>query len=187
MSRIRDAHTSSSQPMPQPGGPVPKPGYEPDGNILIIQSAHPNRILRGLEWLRTNPVFADPRYALLCSARPQILEFFQNHPMLTTIHRHSGARNAWRMLRRLKSERYDGLVLFFTGEPGYWKMIWFAFMLGIRRKLVFDENNDCFEFTWQAAFSLLLSSWPYPSPKFQISSTNFQIGSNNRYPNVSVI
>ncbi len=156
MSRISELLSSPANSMPKPDVPAhPKLEHQASEKILIIQSAHPNCILRALERLHNDPVFANPRYTLLCRNRPEILEFFRNHPMLAAILGHSGARTAWPMLHRLRVEKYDGAVLFFTGEPGHWKIIWFAFLLGIRHKLVFNENNDCFYFTWKATFSLI--------------------------------
>jgi hypothetical protein len=47
------------------------------------------------------------------------------------------------------------VVLFLTGDPGYWKIKCFAFLLGARHKLIFNENNDCFFFHWKAWAGLL--------------------------------
>ncbi len=132
-----------------------KPGHEAERKILIVQSAHPDFVLRSLGVLDKNPVFANPRYTLLCSDRPDVLAFFRNHPMIGAIQGHSGIRTAWRMRRCLRAEKYNGIVLVLTGERGYWKIIAFAFLLGVRSKLVFNEHGECFYFSWQAAFSLI--------------------------------
>lgn len=146
MSRTQDLSVSHIKPGPE------HPSVE---NVLVIQSAHPNRVLRALEQFRERPVFANPRYTLFCRNRPEILEFFKNYPMLAAIRGHSGVRAAWRNLRSLRREKYDAVVLFFAGEPGHGKIKWFAFLLGVRKKVVFNENNHCFQFTWKAAFSLM--------------------------------
>ncbi len=154
---LRDRLNSTAGSMPERGGDAhTRPGRETGRNILIVQSAHPAFVLRALEILDKNPAFAYPRYTLLCSNRPDILAFFQDHPMITAIQGHSGLRTAWRMLRRLRGEKYDGIVLFLTGERGYWKIIAFAFLLGIRDKLVFNEHDECFYCSWKEAFALIL-------------------------------
>jgi hypothetical protein len=154
MSRIGDQRTSPAERVPVPGTPVEsmaRPGAP--RKVLILQSAHPEFVLQALDSLREHPVFMNPRYALLCSDRPDILRFFQGHPMIDSIHAHSGARTAWKMLAQLRAEKYDSLVLLFTGEPGYWKTKGFAFLLGTQHKLVFNENGEHFHLTWKSALA----------------------------------
>jgi ADP-heptose:LPS heptosyltransferase len=162
MSQIRNLLNSSGKTVPKPGmpeqarpGPLKETEPHPSEKILIVQSAHPEHVLRALEQLKERHVFAHPSYTLLCRNRPEILEFFQAHPMLAGIRVHSGVRTAWQNLRSLRRENYDGVVLFFAGEPGHWKIQLLAFLLGVPNKLIFKENNDYFLFTWKAAFSLL--------------------------------
>jgi hypothetical protein len=162
MSQIRDLLNSSGKPVPrrempeqaQPGRLKETESHSSE-KILIVQSAHPERVLRAFERLREGHVFAHPSYTLFCRHRPEILDFFRDHPMLAAIRGHSGVRSAWRNLRGLRREKYDGLVLFFTGEPDHWKITLLAFLLGVPNKLIFKENNDYFLFTWKAAFSLI--------------------------------
>ena len=123
--------------------------------ILVLQSAEPPQVLRTLERLSERPMFANPRYILFCRNRPEILTHFQGHPMLAEIRTHHETRDSWRIFRGLRRERFEVAILFLTGDPSYWKMKCFAFLLGARHKLIFNENNDCFYFNWRSWFSLL--------------------------------
>jgi hypothetical protein len=115
--------------------------------ILILQSAPPQPILRAFEKLQTLRIFRNPRYFLFCRNFPEIREIFANHPLIYKIWTHSETRDTWKHLRRLRRERFDGMIVFFTGDPSYWKIKYFAFLIGARHKIVFNENNDCFCFT----------------------------------------
>jgi hypothetical protein len=100
-------------------------------------------------------MFANPRYILFCRNRPEILKRFQGHPMLAEIRTHHETRDSLKILRGLRRERFEVAILFLTGDPSYWKIRCFAFFLGARHKLIFNENNDCFYFNWRSWFSLL--------------------------------
>lgn len=129
--------------------------YYEGERILIIQSAAPPQVLRALEILKERRLFRDPRYTLLCRQDPEISRRFQGHPMLYKIRTHRETQGAWSHLRWLRRERFDGVVVFFTGDPSYWKVKYFAFLLGARHTLVFNENYDCFFFSWRAWLTLL--------------------------------
>jgi hypothetical protein len=128
---------------------------EPAERVLVIQSAEPRFVLRGLEHLRHNPIFRNPRYTLFCRNRPEIVSSFQGHPLLAAVRTHSEARGAWRHWQELRSENFDAVVVFFTGDPSYWKIKYFAFLLGARHKVIFNEHNDCFFVEWRTWVSLL--------------------------------
>lgn len=139
---------------------VPEPAAEAvprhaGESVLVIQSAEPEHVLRALERLDAHGVFRNPRYTLFCRDRPEVLRRFADHPSIAEVLTHAEARG-WRgHLRRLRGAHYDALVLFFTGDPSYRKIKCFAFLLGVRCKYIFNENNDCFEFTWRAWLSFL--------------------------------
>jgi hypothetical protein len=124
--------------------------------ILIIQSAEPAYVLRGLEVLKERKLFQNPRYSLFCRNKPEITKHFLDHPMFENVLIHSEARNSWKHLTSIRRQRFDGLVLFFTGDPSYWKVKCFAFLLGARYKVIFNENNDCFYLAPGPAMALLL-------------------------------
>jgi len=125
--------------------------------ILIIQSAEPAYVSEALDRLRESRIFPNPHYTLFCRNIPEVRKRFENHPGLARIWTHSETRNSWGHLRHLRRERFEGLVLFLTGDPSYRKVKVFAFMLGIpiRRMLVFNETADCFFFNWKQWLSLI--------------------------------
>ena len=149
-------------PKPQkvsPPAPVTRAIPEHQGErILILQSAEPPYVLQALDRLEQNPLFRDPRYTLFCRNKPEIANKLQNHRLLYAVRLHSETRGSWQHLRELRKSRYDALVLFLTGDPGYWKLKVFASLLGVprRRILIFNENSDCFFFNWNQWSALIL-------------------------------
>lgn len=128
---------------------------EAEERILVLQSAGPASILRALDRMKEAPLFTRPRYTLFCRDLPEVEEQFRSHPMVSEVRVHEKTRNTWGHLLLLRRERYDAAVLFLTGEPGYWKIKCFAFLLGAKHKVIFNENNDCFYFHWRAWLRLL--------------------------------
>ena len=112
--------------------------------VLIIQSAPPAYILRALDRLSQRPLFNKPRYTLFCRNRIEVVRPLAAHPILHRIVTHSEMQGAWRHLRTFRRERFDVVVVFFTGDASYWKIKYFAFLLGARHKVIFNESNDCF-------------------------------------------
>jgi hypothetical protein len=129
---------------------TPEPELVPHSNgenVVIIQSAEPQHVLHALERLRDETLFKNPRYSLFCRNRPEIIRQLDRHPMLYRLRAHSETRSTWKHLQALRREKYDVAVLFLTGDPSYWKVKLFAFLIGARHVLIFNENNDCFYFT----------------------------------------
>jgi hypothetical protein len=141
----------SHDPLRQVVEAEPAPSF--GDKVLIIQSAEPPAVLRALERLKEQPLFREPRYILFCRARPEILKSFNAHPALYRIIGHSETRGAFKHLLDLRQQRFDSVVVFFTGDPSYWKIKYLAFLLGARHKVIFNENNDCFFFSWGSWFS----------------------------------
>jgi hypothetical protein len=130
--------------------PAPASAHYPGEKVLIVQSAEPPHVLQALDRLRERRLFYRPRYALFCRNKPEVVRCFRGHPMIAQLILHTETRNGWQHWRSLRRERFGGMVLFLTGDPSYWKVKCFAFLLGARTKVVFNENNDCFYFTWRA-------------------------------------
>ncbi len=142
---------------PAPGA-AQQPGELEDSEgekVLLVQSAEPPYLLRALEQLKEKPLFRRARYVLFCRNRPEVLKHFRGHPMICEIRTHSETQGSWKHLRELRRERFDAVVVFFTGNPSYWKIKWFAFLLGARHKLIFNEYNGCFYFTLRRWLELL--------------------------------
>ncbi len=145
----REPNSATKFPQPSPADATPHTGER----ILIIQSADPPAVVRALECLRERPLFRDPRYTLFCRNRLEVVKYFRGHPMLSRVITHSETRGALKHLQALRRERFDSVVIFFTGERGYWKIKCLAFLLSARHKVVFNENSDCFFFSWEAWIS----------------------------------
>ncbi|MBI1745481.1 MAG: hypothetical protein HYR55_02710 [Acidobacteria bacterium] len=60
---------------------------------------------------------------------------------------HLGGPTALAQLLRSRPQDYDGLVLFFSGDPSYHKIKALALVCGLRRILVFKEDLDSFFFS----------------------------------------
>jgi hypothetical protein len=124
------------------------PDFRHDGErILILQTASSQEMLRALEQLSKLSIFRNPLYYLFCRNYPEIQECFKNHPLIYKIWTHSEMRDAWKHLKFLRRQRFDGMIVFFTGDPSYWKIKYFAFLVGARHKIIFNEYCDCFRFT----------------------------------------
>ncbi len=135
--------------------PIPADvGFYDGERVLIIQSAEPVHILSALEQWNVRPLFRNPRYTLFCRNLPEIVESFRGHPMLSEIRLHSEMVGWWTHFRNLRRERFDAVAVFFTGDPSYWKIKYFPFLLGARHKVILNENNDCFFFSWTSLLGL---------------------------------
>jgi hypothetical protein len=121
--------------------------YDHDGErVLLLQTASEGQILQVLERLAQAKIFRNPLYYLFCRNHPGVKQAFKDHPLIHRVWTHSETRHAWRHLRFLRRQRFDGIVVFFTGDPSYTKMKYFAFLVGTRHKIVFNEHFDCFRF-----------------------------------------
>jgi len=125
--------------------------------ILILQSAEPGIILKALDRMRENPFFVSPRFTVFCRNRLEIIARFRGHPMIHEIISHSETRAAWKNLMELRRRRFHGVVVFFTGDPSYWKIKYLMFLVGAPRKLIYNEFEGCFFLDWK----LLYRHWTY--------------------------
>ncbi len=154
-------HATFVLPSPGPERPEPGPGdtrgkdagTHPGEEILIIQSAEPPAVLRALELLKKRPIFREPRYTLFCRNTNEVVDRFRGHPMLCRIVTHTEIRGALRHAVTLRAAHFDSVVVFFTGDPSYWKIKFLPFLLGARHKLIFNENGDCFFFSWRGWYA----------------------------------
>ncbi len=110
--------------------------------VLILQSAEPAFVLKALDRLNSLPLMHNSRCTFFCRNRSEVLKHFVGHPMLHQILPHVDIRRWWEHFDRLRREHFDVVAVFFTGDPSYWKIKYFSFLLGGRRRLVFDENGD---------------------------------------------
>ena len=130
----------------------------PEGNqekVLIVQSAEPFYVVSALDRLRENPLFTNPCFTIFCRNQPEIVNSFYGNSILQRVLTHSKAQNTWKHWRNLREKRFDAIVLFLTGNPSYWKVKLFAFLLGTRRILIFNETSDCFFFNFHQWLDLM--------------------------------
>lgn len=129
-------------------GVVPK--WVDSAETLIVQTAPPERIGAVLQRLKEIKPLGNTRFSLLVR-EDRVAEL--NDPALVsrvvTYPVDLRVADYWKMLREVRARRYDSAVVSFTGEPGYTRLKWLPFLSGIRHKLIFNRNNDCFFFTFR--------------------------------------
>jgi GT2 family glycosyltransferase len=123
--------------------------------VLVIQSAEPDLMLKILDGLKNVPLFHHPYYTIFCRDYPEILRHFVGHPMVHRVIPHARSRGWLKHLANIRREHYHTVVVSFTGDPSYWKIKCFAFLTGARRKLIFDQNNNCYFLSWPAWYGLM--------------------------------
>ena len=126
----------------------------PEDRVLLIQSAEPAEVLNGLKHLRSLPFLRDSRITIFCRNRSEIVKHFSGNPQFSEVLTHSETKGWAGHFAQLRRERYDTVVIFFTGDPSYWKVKCFAFLLGGRRRLIFDENGHITSLSLRALFPL---------------------------------
>jgi hypothetical protein len=127
-----------------------------DGDrVLILQTASKDQMLLGLERLAQTTIFHNPLYYVFCRNHSDVERAFKNHPLIHEVWAHSEMRDVWKHLRFLRRQRFEGLIVFFTGDPSYTKMKYFAFLVGARNKIIFNEHFNCFLFSPGRWFSFL--------------------------------
>ena len=153
--RLRHPLPSDHYSFVPPRAAVEQEVYYQGEKVLIVESAEAPYILRALEHLSQRHLFRNPRYTVFCRNRPEVVARLQKHPMIAEVRTHTEAQRSWQHLSHLRKERFEGVVVFFTGDPSYWKIKYFVFLLGARHKVIFNENNDCFFFAWGEWLALL--------------------------------
>jgi 2-polyprenyl-3-methyl-5-hydroxy-6-metoxy-1,4-benzoquinol methylase len=118
--------------------------------ILVIQSADIDLVARAITAIKSKGLFQQPKITLFCRNDTRSLKYAQQTANVDEYVPHVQAQNAVQHLRELRRRRYDVCVLFLTGDPSYAKIKYFAFLTGAKRILIFNENLDCFYFTWKS-------------------------------------
>ena len=137
--------------------------------VLLIQSAEPPHILQALDQFKRKPVFDNPRYSIFCRNDQDAILNFRRHPMIERVIIHSETRDSWEHLKNLRRMKFDTIVVFMTGDPSYWKIKLFSFLLGVpfRRILVINEAGDGFFFSldhWISHILRRIQEQPQPQP-----------------------
>jgi hypothetical protein len=131
--------------------------FDEKEQVLVIQSAEPIYVLKALDTLKEKSPFQNASYSIFCRNRPEAIERFKVHPMISRLLVHSESRNSMKHLKNLRRIGFDSIVLLMTGDPSYRKVKFFAFLLGVsfNRILIFNEALDCFFFDWNQWFGLI--------------------------------
>jgi GT2 family glycosyltransferase len=120
--------------------------------VLVIQSAEPELILRTLE--KQRDIGQESCVTVFCRNRSEILKHFVGNIRIDQVLIHSETQAWWSHLKSLRRQRFQTVVVFFTGDPSYWKIKFFAFLVGARRKVIVDGNGNCFILSWSSWFRL---------------------------------
>src|SRR5262245_7865472 len=115
--------------------------------ILILHSAPVKRVEQGILDLRQSGALPAAEITVLSRRDPEAERRFRAYPSVGRVMVRSAGWSPWRDWARLRRERFDGVVVFFTGERGYWKMK--AMALGLfpstARVLVHAGDGEIFE------------------------------------------
>lgn len=112
--------------------------------ILVLHSAPVKRVEHGIEDLRTRGLFDDPEITVFSRRDDRAEKRFRANAAVGRVGVRRAGWNPLPDIRRLRSERLDTVVVFFTGERGYWKMKWMAPWLGAERILVYAGDGEMF-------------------------------------------
>jgi O-antigen biosynthesis protein len=126
--------------------------WNSEDEVLLIQSAEPEIVLDGLRHLKTLPRYCDAKYAVFCRNRSEILKHFTGNPLISRTIIHSEMQGWWQHWIQLRRGRFNTVVVFFTGDPSYWKVKFFALFLGGFHKLIFNENSHFNALSWRTWF-----------------------------------
>jgi GT2 family glycosyltransferase len=174
-------------------------GFEPErtrskikDQVLIVQSAEPEVILRALDKLR-NIGFQESHVTIFCRNRSEILKHFVGNPRIDEVLIHSETQDWWNHLKSLRRRHFQTVAVFFTGDPSYWKIKFFTFLVAARKKLVFDGNGNCFFLSWSSWLRLLerdliltgmfqSNSWKMSRPRRRLAELYRSITAPSRSP-----
>lgn len=121
------------------------PVAPPPKRIFVCQSAAPEVIAAGIRRLLAQNIFRSPEITVFIREKAAQHPVWQTlGPSITFMTHGEGWPQAPKQWGRLRAAAYDAVVVFLTGDPSYRKMKSFAFALGIRRLLIFNEHLDCF-------------------------------------------
>ena len=127
--------------------------------VLVLQTAVPAYVKRAIEDILEKRLLGDVHITLFCRALPDESAQFGSIPWIGEVIVHDEARAMLEHLHLIRRHKYDVVVVFFTGDPSYWKMKYFAFLCGGRHLLIFNEHLGCFFYTHRLFARFLLSRY----------------------------
>jgi hypothetical protein len=112
--------------------------------ILVLQTAVPSYVKCAMEDILAKNLLGPVRITLFCRAIPEEHSQFLGAPWISELCVHHEMSGALRQLLDFRRRRFDVVVAFFTADPSYWKIKWFAFLCRGRHLLIFNEHLGCF-------------------------------------------
>jgi len=139
--------------------------------LLMIQTEHHLEVIRALERARAKKVAPEARVSILCHHNME--STFRSLPNVEEIYTYDSKNllEGLRIIRRITDSGTDVVAAIFSGRPIFLKQKLLFFLLPARKKLIFNENLDCFHFSWQRIhllFALILR-------RFQVADTARQL------------
>jgi hypothetical protein len=110
--------------------------------LLIVSSSSPN-VMVAIDRLNTQ-VFSNPRIDLLCTLSE--VSSYEGSPRVGQIIIFPPRRewnSIYQLKRRIDREGYNTVAVLWDGQDARIRPKIFAFVCGLRRLLVFNENLDC--------------------------------------------
>ncbi len=123
--------------------------------VLVIQTARPEYIDLAMKDILSKELLGKCQITVFCRGLADELRLFQSMTWIDTLDVHQETGGAFGHLLRLRQEKYDVVITFFTRDPSYWKIKGFVFLVGGRHLLVFNEHLGCFFYTHRAFYAFL--------------------------------
>lgn len=127
--------------------------------VLIMQTAQPSYVKRAMESILAKNILGPARLTLFCRALPDELSQFRDIVWIDEFLVHHETRSALAHLRRIRRERFDVIIAFFSRETSYWKLKLFVFLCRGQRVLVFNEHLGCFYLTPSTLIRFSKARW----------------------------
>lgn len=146
--------------------------------LLMIQTEHHSEVIRALEKARTKKVVPEARVSVLCHQNME--STFRSLPNVEEIYTYDSKDllEGLRIIRRITDSGTDVVAAIFSGRPIFLKQKILFFLLPARKKLIFNENLDCFQFSWHRIhllFALILRRFEVAGASRQPSPLSFLI------------
>ncbi|MGI8783554.1 MAG: hypothetical protein ACR2L2_07900 [Acidobacteriota bacterium] len=116
--------------------------------LLVVQTSADDQVDEILSRLADETLFAAPRVDVLC--RQDKRAHFTGSPLVAATHTYALQHRLGdfrKLLRQMRHERYDVVVIHLTGVSAYSNLKALAFLLGGKQILLFNEHLDCFYFS----------------------------------------
>jgi len=127
--------------------------------VLLIQTAGPTEVLQALSILKQSDMLPTSRIAVFCPE--SFRSAFEPLESVEEVFSYEPGRKKrnLQVLHLLVGWKPDVVCGLFTGQPIFRKQKLLFFLLPSRYRLVFNENLDCFYFSWRQFHRLIKSDY----------------------------